>query len=92
MIALDSVIAAGREQVSCDLNEEAVILNLQSGVYYGLDRMGARIWNLLQSPRTVGEIRDLLLQEFDVEPARCEADLLALFSRLQDEGLIEVRG
>ena len=66
------------------------ILDLKAGVYYGLDAVGARIWSLIQEPRTVNEIRDILLEEYEVEPERCERDLLELLQRLADEGIIEV--
>jgi hypothetical protein len=46
---------------------------------------------LIQKPRTVGEIREVLVSEYEVEPARCESDLIALLQRLADEELIEVR-
>ena len=91
VICEHSVVVAGKDQVSSDLAGEVAILDVEAGVYYGLDRVGARIWNLIQEPRTVNEIRDILLEEYDVEPARCERDLLTLLQRLVDEGLIEVR-
>lgn len=87
-----TVVVATKDQVSCDLQGEAAILNLRSGVYYGLDPVGARIWGLLQEPRSVDELRETLVREFEVEPTRCEADLLALLERLLDAGLIDVRG
>lgn len=86
-----SIAVAVKEHLSCDLAGEAVILNLKSGVYYGLDHLGARIWNLIQKPAIVKEIRDTLLKEYDVQPDTCERDLLALLERLAAEGLIEVR-
>lgn len=82
---------AAKDQVSSDLGGEVAILDLKAGVYYGLDAVGARIWSLIEEPRTVNEIRDILLEEYDVEPERCERDLLALLRRLADEGLVEVR-
>ena len=82
---------AAKDQVSSDLGGEVAILDLKAGVYYGLDAVGARIWSLIQEPRTVNEIRDILLEEYDVEPERCERDLLVLLRRLADEGLVEVR-
>jgi Coenzyme PQQ synthesis protein D (PqqD) len=88
---LDSIVAAVREQVSCDLAGEAAILHLGSGTYYGLDPVGARVWALLQQPTHVYQIRDSLLAEYDVEPARLERDLAALLSHLAAEGLIEFR-
>jgi hypothetical protein len=85
-----SVVIAARDQVSCDLAGEAAILDIKSGIYYGLDAVGALIWNLIQEPRTVDEVRDAILQEYDVEPDRCEHDLLALLRELATRGLIEV--
>jgi hypothetical protein len=86
-----STVVAARDQVSSDLGKEVAILDLKAGVYYGLDAVAARIWNLIQEPRTVNEIRDILLEEYEVEPERCERDLLALLERLAAEGLIEAK-
>ena len=91
MVSGDSTVVAAKDQVSSDLGGEVAILDLKAGVYYGLDAVGARIWSLIQEPRTVNEIRDILLEEYEVEPEHCERDLLALLRRLADEGLVEVR-
>jgi hypothetical protein len=90
MIALHSTVVAAKDQVSTDLGGEMAILNLKSGVYYGLDAVGARIWDLIQGPRTVHEIRDVIVEEYDVELERCERDLFALLDQLARENLIEV--
>ena len=73
------------------MDEEAAILGLKGDMCYGLNAPGARIWSLVQEPRPVSEIRDVLLREYDVEPDRCERDLLTLLQRLADEGIIEVK-
>ena len=86
-----SVVVAAKDQVSCDLAGEAAILNLKSGVYYGLDPVGARIWNLMQQPRAVAEIQDMITRQYDVEPSCCANDLFELLEKLLAEGLIEVK-
>lgn len=91
MISVRSTVVAAEEQVSSDLGGEMAILDLKAGMYYGLDDVGARVWGLIQEPRDVADIRDTLLEEYDVALERCERDLLALLERLADEGLIEVR-
>ncbi|MGB6979159.1 MAG: PqqD family peptide modification chaperone [Candidatus Acidiferrales bacterium] len=91
-LSLHSIVVAAREQVSCPLGDEASILNLKNTVYYGLDPVGARVWTLLQQPRSVEQLRDTLLEDYEVESARCENDLLSLLEKMRDEGLIEVRG
>ena len=86
-----SIVVAVRDQVSCDLAGEAAILSVNSGVYYSLDPVGARIWQLIQQPRSVEEVRDTVLSEYDVEPDRCERDLITLLEKMLAEGLIEVQ-
>lgn len=84
-----SVVTVSTDQISCDLGGEAAILHLGSGIYFGLDAVGAHVWQLIQQPKTVGEIQVALLQEYDVEAARCEADLHAL---LRDMAAASGRG
>jgi hypothetical protein len=90
MITTSSTVVAAPDQVSSDLAGEAVILNLATGMYYGLDEVGARVWSLLQQPCAVEALRDAILAEYEVEPERCEQDLLALLADLQAAKLVEV--
>ena len=90
-ISARSTVVTAKEQLWCDLAGEAAILNLRNGVYYGLNPVGARVWNLIQTSRTVIEVRETLLNEYDVDPDRCEQDLLALLQKLATQGLIEVK-
>ncbi len=83
-------IVASKDQVSCDLAGESIILNLKNGIYYGLNPMGARIWSLIQERRRVDEVRDQILDEYEVEREVCERELLALLSDLEENGLIDV--
>lgn len=90
-LSVKSVVVATQNQVSCDLQGETAILGLSQGIYYGLDAIGAQVWIQLQRPRRVEEICESILQEYEVEPRRCQEDLLSLLERLRAEGLIEVR-
>ena len=78
-------------QVSTDLGKEVIILGVDSEEYYSLEEVGARIWGLIREPKTVRNILDTLLNDYDVEPKRCERDLLAVLQEMADEGLIEIR-
>ena len=89
-LSASSNVVATKDQVSSDLAGEVAILHLKAGTYYGLDAVGARIWSLLQKPTTVGEIRDAIVHEYEVEPDRCENDVIALLQKLAREELIEV--
>jgi hypothetical protein len=67
------------------------ILNINSGVYYGLDLVGTHVWNLLQKPQSVSAISEVVLREYDVEPERCLRDVIDLLEKLLAEGLIDVK-
>ena len=85
------MVVVSQDQVSCDLSGESAILNLKAGVYYGLNEVGTKVWKLIQEPKRVSELWDAILEEYEVEPRRCETDIMALLQDLLDNGLIEVR-
>ena len=85
------VVSSNKDLISRDLDGEAVILNLESGKYFGLNEVGARIWSLLKESKSVKEILDTLLNEYDVEAERCEHELLTLLNDLSENGLIEIK-
>ena len=76
-------------QVSCNLNQEVAVLNLDKAVYFGLEGVGAHIWKALEQPRSVDEICKTVVDEFDVSPSACQADVLKFLHQLQDVGLVE---
>ena len=90
-VTATSTIVASRDQVAADLEAELVILNLNAGVYYGLDLIGTRIWNLAKEGRNVGQIEQAILAEYDVEPDRCRRDLYRLLEKLADAGLVSIQ-
>jgi hypothetical protein len=90
LISPHSKVVVSKDQVYCDLSGEAAILNLKTSVYFGLNTVGASIWKLIQEPRTVKEIRNAILEEYDVEPDRCGHDVLELLQELSTHGLIEI--
>ena len=90
-MTLETVIQASSSQVSCELEGEATILNLKTGVYYGLDPVGAAVWKFIEQPRTLASIRDAILGEYEVDAGRCVRDLSVLLEKLAGEVLIEVR-
>lgn len=79
------------EQVSSDLAGESVILNLKTGMYFGLNEVGASVWNLLQQPRSVTDICTQILEEYEVESEQCERDVLTLLHELIESDLIEIK-
>jgi coenzyme PQQ synthesis protein D (PqqD) len=86
--APDTAIVAVADHASCELGGETVVLDLHTGVYYGLDVVGGRVWRLLEAPRSLSELRDLIVDEFDVAAGRCETDLAAFVASLNAHGLL----
>ena len=86
---LDSTVTASDPVVSRQVANEIVLLNMETGAYYGLDPVGARMWELLSQGNTVRQVVDTLTPEYDVEAQQLEYDLLEFLARLGAKGLIE---
>lgn len=90
VISTSSVVAATKDQVSSDLAGETILLSMQSAMYYGLDHVGSRIWELVREPISVSEISDAIAREYDVGLPRCQAEVIEFLRELAAKGLIEV--
>ena len=90
MLTKESVVVAIQEQVFSKLADEIVLLSLNEGIYYGLNPVGADIWELIQAPMSVEAIRDQIVVKYDVDAERCEREILALLHELQQHGLVHV--
>jgi hypothetical protein len=89
-LGLSTVVCASRNEVSSRVGDEAAILDLDSAVYYGLNPVGARIFELLQQPRPLGEVLATVLAEYEVDESTARTDLLALVEELLDRRLVVV--
>jgi hypothetical protein len=87
--ASSTVVATG-DQLSTELGGEAVVLNLATGTYYGLNETGARVWSLLAVPTSVDAVCRQLEAEFEVDPETCETTVIELLDALARAGLVEV--
>ena len=70
------------------LGEETVILDLESGTYFGLDPVGARMWQLMTEGKSLAEICEAMLEEYEVSREELERDALALAQDLEARSLI----
>jgi coenzyme PQQ synthesis protein D (PqqD) len=90
-LSMDSVVVASPKQVSCDVASETVLLSLESGAYFGLNEVGATIWRLIQERRTIAQICDALLAEYEgITPEQCRAETMAFLAEMQEMCLVEV--
>ena len=90
MATLKSRISVGHNVQFQEVDGEAVLLNLESGKYFGLDQVGTRMWQLLTEHGQVESALRLLLQEYDVTEDRLQQDLIALIDQLASHGLAQV--
>jgi hypothetical protein len=72
------------------IGDEAVILNLKSELYLGLDPVGTRMRTVLQNSPSIEAAHAALLDEFEVEPERLRQDLDKLLDQMLEQGLIEL--
>ena len=86
----DTRIRARDDVLSRVLDGEAVLLDLDSGTYFGLDEVGSEIWALIAEGATVRVICDKVLELYDVDEATARSDLEDLVSQLQSRGLVDV--
>jgi hypothetical protein len=68
--------------------EETVMLSVEAGKYYGLNAVGSYVWERLQTPATLAELRAAVCAAFDVDARTCEADLLAFAGDLLAAGIV----
>jgi hypothetical protein len=90
-ISSSTTIRARQRHLVCSLGDEVVILQQDSGVYYGLNAVGADIWNFIQQPRTVSEVVNFVVSGYAVSTERFQQDLLELIQELASAQLIETQ-
>lgn len=90
-LTLESTVTAISEQTSCELAEEVVVLDFRNGEYFGLNPVAAAVWNLIQAPRSLAEVRTVLMDRFSgVTEEQCTTELMGLILELRQLGLVRV--
>jgi hypothetical protein len=87
-LALDTPLSVSKAAVSTAIPGETVILDPTSGRYFGLDGVGARVWEMLQQPTNLAHMIAAITAEYAVDAETCERDLRGLLSELQARGLV----
>ncbi len=80
-------VSATKDAVACEFGNGLALLNVKSNIYYSLNSVGAFIWDLIQEPKPILEIRDAVLARYNVDPERCKADVDGLLKGLAENGL-----
>jgi len=89
-VTLDCRIEINPAAVYQKVGEEIVFLHTEDGVYYGLNAVGSRAWELLLQHRKLQPVLEAMLKEFDVAPDALRADLLRIVGALRDKKIIRI--
>ncbi|HVL67908.1 MAG TPA: PqqD family protein [Vicinamibacterales bacterium] len=86
--SLDATVRVPDSTVFHEIDGETVLLQLEAGMYYGLDAVGTRLWQLMVQHASLRTVFETALAEFDVSPEQLERDLLDLVEQLEARGLL----
>jgi hypothetical protein len=81
-------LVRSEEPLTALVDGETVMFSPDQSAYFGLDEVGTRVWDLLGEPRSIDEVCAILRDEYDVEPERCRADVVALVDQLRAAELV----
>lgn len=87
-VTLETVVTANSGLMVSEVDGELVMMDIEKGTYYGLDPVAARIWQAVGQPTRVADVCAQMLEQFDVDQDRCEAEVLAFIADLQSSGLV----
>src|SRR5262245_24505182 len=76
--------------VTAPLDDEMIMLNVETGSYYALDPVGRRIWDLLERPTTFADLCTTLKAEYDVDDETCEREVSSVVREMVDEQLVHL--
>ena len=82
--------SASKDHLYSNLNGKGVILSMKNDKYYGVNEVGASIWNVLQTPTTLTNIIKELMDEYEVDKPTCEKQVVTFLQKLQKDGLVEI--
>jgi len=85
-----TIVEANAHQTSAEVDGEVVILDLDEGIYYGINQVGARIWEIIQDPTPIEEIVETITDEYDVPRDECSQDVMSLLQDLKQKNLVVI--
>jgi hypothetical protein len=75
--------------ITRELDGETILLNLDTGIYFGLDKVGTDIWRAIVAAATLDDALAQVQAEYDVEPGTLRTDFLRLVDELLAKGLLQ---
>lgn len=88
MINLESIVSYRSDLDTTDLDGDKVMMDLEKGQYFALNSVGSSIWEEIEKPVKVGNIVDKLLEEYEIDRATCEKNVMEFIQTLDNTGLL----
>src|SRR5512139_2248742 len=87
-ITLETTVVRADDLLATDLDGETILMSIEQGAYYGMEKTARRIWELVEKPIKVADLCRQLAEEYQVDPVTCERDILAFLEELCSENLV----
>jgi Coenzyme PQQ synthesis protein D (PqqD) len=85
-----TIVQRAKDVPFSQLDDELLAIDAQAGYVYSLNESAGRVWELIQSPTSVGEVCNQLRREFTIDETTCQREVIALLEGLCDAGLVQV--
>jgi hypothetical protein len=86
----DSMVVRAKEQLSSEVADEAIVLQLGTGQYYALNCVASVIWRHIEQPASIPDLLRAIVTEFDVRADIAETDLHTVLGRMLELGLVVI--
>ena len=87
-INLETTVVRADGLLATDLDDETVLMSIEQGAYYGMEKTARRIWELVEKPVKVSDLCRQLAEDYGVDPQVCEQDTIAFLEELCRENLV----
>ncbi|MDO4536454.1 MAG: lasso peptide biosynthesis PqqD family chaperone [Clostridium perfringens] len=87
---LENIVVQNKEIDVSDLNGEKVMMNIDKGEYFSLNSLGSRVWELIETPRKINDVIDILLKEYEVSEKECKDSVMKFMDVLSYVDLISI--
>ena len=92
MLTNETTVCRAQNTVFTKIDEQVVMMDIEQGVYYGLNPVAARTWELIENPATIKEICQQLIQEFEVSLEVCQEHIISFLDELVEKNIVVVKG
>ena len=90
-LTMDSVVQRDPDQIAAKVDDDVVMVNVETGYYYAVSDVAREIWEAIERPRMISELIDVLSRTYDVDRPTCEAQTISFLEHLLAERLLRVK-